>query len=182
MPTPRELVNSAPDFEFAALSAGVVHSKTRAKAVQEITLTLTAVRVHVADADGYGGAVIATLPDKNLMVIGSETNLVLTKDGTGYLTTVDLDASLGTAVATNATLASTMLNIQPKVDLDADTLAVTMQAHSLASTIVLTPVLDGATNKIYLNVAGATDGSNAAYVDATGTVTLFVIDLGNITS
>ena len=79
-------------------------------------------------------------------------------------------------------VATTLASNTAVVKDHADTLAVTMQAHSLASTIVLTPVLDGATNKIYLNVAGATDGSNAAYVDATGTVTLFVIDLGNITS
>lgn len=148
----------------------------------KLTLTLTNVEVAVADADDFGSAELCTLPDSNLIVVGCELNLELVKDGVGFINTTDLDVAVGTAAASNTTLATTMLNIHPKVDLDASDLSPALLSHSLAATPVLTGVLDGATNKVYLNISGATETSEDATVTATGTVTIFFIDVGNITS
>jgi hypothetical protein len=148
----------------------------------KLTLTLDGIVVAVADADDFGSAELCTLPDKNLLVIGCEVDLELVKDGVGFINTTDLDVALGTAAASNTTLATTMLNILPKVDLDASDLSPALASHSLATTPVLTGVQDGATNKVYLNVSGTTETGEAATITATGTVEIYLIDLGNTTS
>lgn len=150
--------------------------------VQKATFTVAAVVASVADANDYGSAALVTLPDSNIMVLGCEVDLTLTKDGTGYIATTDLDVALGTAAASNTTLSGTMLNILPKQDVDADSLTPTVQIHGLAATPVLTGIVDGASNIIYFNVSGPTETSEDATVTVDGSVYLYYIDLGNETS
>lgn len=162
-------------------ASGVTAASTPQQ-VQKLTLTVAAVAAAVADANDYGSAALVTLPDSNLLIIGCEVDLELTKDGTGYIAGTDLDVALGTAAASNTTLSGTMLDILPKVDLNDSDLTPALQSHSLAATPVLTGVLDGASNIIYFNVAGPTETSEDATVTVDGTIDLYYIDLGNRTS
>jgi hypothetical protein len=148
----------------------------------KMTLTLDGIVVAVADADDFGSAALVTLPDKNLIILGCEVDLELVKDGTGYIDTTDLDVAVGTAAASNTALSAGMVDVLPKVDLNATDLSPALDAHSLATTPVLTGVLDGATNQIFLNISGPTETSEDATVTATGTVEIYYIDLGNTTS
>lgn len=174
-----EVYNSA---AAATPATGVAVTSNKPISVRKMRLTLTNVLVSVADADDYGSAELCTLPDSNLVFMGAEANLTLTKDGTGYIATTDLDVALGTSAASNITLSGAMLNILPKQDVDADSLTPSLANHGLAATPVLTGVLDGATNKIYLNVSGPTETSQNGSVTVSGTVDLFYVDLGNVTS
>lgn len=150
--------------------------------VTKLTLTLDEVAVAVADADDFGSASLCTLPDRNLLIIGCEVDLELVKDGTGFIDTTDLDVALGTTAADNTTLPAGSVNILPKVDLNATDLSPALQSHSLAASPVLTPVLDAATNHVYLNISGPTETGEDATVTATGTVEIYFVDLGNTTS
>lgn len=167
---------------FTASDPTDVAVSTSPMALQKLTLTLSGVSAGVADADDFGSAALVTLPDTNLIVMGCEVNLELTKDGTGYIAATDLSVALGTAAASNTTLSSTMVNILPAQSLTASDLSPALAAHSLATTPVLTGILDGAANVIYLNVSGSTETSEDAVVTADGTVTIYYVDLGNITS
>lgn len=173
-----------PAAEAAASFTGEagVTATSQPMTVQKLTLALTDVVADVADADDFGSAALVTLPDTNMLILGCEVDLTLTKDGTGFIAATDLDVALGTAAASNTTLASTMLNVLPKQDVDADSLTPALAAHSLATTPVLTGVLDGAANVLYFNVSGPTETSEDATVTVDGTITLFYVDLGNETS
>ncbi len=148
----------------------------------KVTLTVDGVAAAVADADDYGSAELATLPDRNLIVLNCEVDLELVKDGVGYIDTTDLDVALGTAPASNTTLATTMLNILPKVDLNATDLSPALVSSSLAAAPVLTGILDAADNKIYFNVSGPTETGEDASVTVSGTIDIYYVDLGNRTS
>lgn len=161
---------------------GVAAAAVEPLALKKITLTLTDVLVAVADADDYGDAELLTLPDRNLIFIACEADLELTKDGVGFIAGTDLDVAIGTAAASNTTLDGLMDNLLPHVDLNASDLTPALQSHSLATTPALVGVLDGAANKIYLNISGPTETSEDATVTATGTIDLYFFDLGNRTS
>lgn len=166
----------------AAAATGVTATFNQAAPMRHIRVTLDAVAVAVAEADDFGSAELLTWPDKNILVAGCEVDLTLVKAGTtnGIVAATDLDVALGTSAASNATLASGMVNILPKQDVDTDSLSVALQAHSLAASPVLTPILDGATNKLYLNVACSITADDS--LTATGTIDIFYWDLGNVTS
>lgn len=163
-------------------AAGVTAAAAAAMFLKKVTITVVGKIATVADADDFGSVEILTLPDKNLVFVGAEVDLTLTKDGTGLLAATTLDAALGTAAASNTTLSGLMLNIHPKSDLDADDLAAVWKSHGLATTPVLTGVLDAATNKIYVNVAAVTEVGVAGTVTVDGVIDLYFLDLGNRTS
>jgi hypothetical protein len=152
--------------------------------LHRIRLKLDGLRLDVTEALDYGSVELCTLPDRNLIVIGCEANVSIVKAGTtnGIVAATDLDVAIGTAAASATTLATTMLNILPKVDIDTDALTVTLQSHSLAATPVLTGILDAATNKLYFNLVPIGGITADDYVTLTGTIDLFVFDLFNVTS
>jgi hypothetical protein len=152
--------------------------------LHRIRLQLDAVKFTVAGASDFGSVELCTFPDRNLIVIGAEINLSIVKGGaaTGIVAATDLDIALGTAAASSTTLSGAMLNILPKQDVDADSLTVTSQAHSLAATPVLTGILDAVDNKMYFNVAIPGLITVDDTLTLTGTIDLFVFDLFNVTS
>jgi hypothetical protein len=174
-------ITSLPEY---TASTDVAVSADAPVAVRKVTLALTDTVLPVTEALDYGSVELVTLPDKNLIVFGCEVDLSIVKgdavNGIGAAT--DLDVSLGTAAASATTLATTMLNILPKQDVDTDAVTVTVQAHSLAATPVLTGVLDGASNKIYLNAVPIGGITADDTLTVSGTVDLYVIDVGNRTS
>jgi hypothetical protein len=152
--------------------------------VKHVRMTLTDFVLSVAAAQDYGGTKICDLPDTNIMLLGVEADLVITKGGTtnGLVAATDLDVAVGTAVASNATLATTMINVLEKVDLNDNDLVVDFEAHSNDNSTSTFPLLiaDSATAALYLNIAASITADDTASVD--GTIDIFYIDLGNLAS
>lgn len=154
------------------------------RGVRHVRLSLTDVEVTVAAADDYGGTKLADLPDSNLMLLAVEVNLELTKGlaTNGIVGTTDVTVGLGTAVASNATLSGAMVNVLSGAALTATDETPAYAAHSQADGTLSYPVqlADSATLALYLNVAAAITADDS--ITATGTVDLFFVDTGNVTS
>lgn len=154
------------------------------KTVRHVRLTLAELSVAILEANDYGSAKICDLPDKNLMLLACECDLVLTKGGAtgGLEAAVDINTAIGTAAASASTLATTMLDVIDVVANTADQLTHTMKAHSQANTPANMPleIGDSATGALYLNLAAAITADDV--MTASGTVDLYFIDLGNVTS
>lgn len=173
------LVSGKPVTPATNVTAGT----QKERMVRHVQLTLSALSVAVLEANDYGSAKICDLPDTNLLLMAVETDLVLTKGGTtnGLVAGTALDVAIGTAAASNATLSSTMVNVVEKKDIDTSALAVDFNAHSNdnASSVMPLPIADGAT-ALYLNVAAAITADDA--LTASGTIDLYYLDVGNVTS
>ena len=140
----------------------------------------------VLAANDYGSLELMTWPDRNLHILGMEVDLTLVKGGVanGLLTTVDLDVGMGSAAASAATLATTMIDYLEKVDLDTDSLTLTLQANVLGQSTATFPkqLADAATNKLHLNVGLPVGITADDAITVTGNVDLYFVDLGNRTS
>lgn len=132
----------------------------------------------VAEADGFGSFEFADLPANPIALLAVELNLVLTKDGVGYLAASDLDVAVGTAAASNATLATTMLNVINKADFDASAIAPVVALHSASNSSPAPLVLPTGAKSLFLNVAGATETGEDASLSVSGTIDLTWMDLG----
>jgi hypothetical protein len=160
------------------------------EAVRHMRLTLTGAVVPVDDSDGeYGGLEILNLPDRNLLILNAEANLSCVKGAVanGIAAGDSVDFGIGTAIASANTLATTMQNVVPKTTVATNAATVTFAASTFSAVgtgAAALSVPDTATSKLYLN-ATTTGGSLMSADDtitATGTVDLWYIDLGNITS
>lgn len=153
---------------------------------QKMTLKLDGASLPVLAANDYGSLELLTWPDRNLHLLAVEADLTLVKGGVtnGIVAAKDLDVGMGTAAASNTTLATTMIDIIEKQDVDTDALTVTVKVHTIGQATATFPkqIADGATNKVFLNVAviGGITADDALSVS--GSVDFYVIDLGNRTS
>lgn len=149
-------------------------------------ITLSAATLTVLEANDYGSLKLCDLPDRNMLLLGVETDLVLTKQGNtnGIVAATDLDVSVGTAAASATTLADGMLNIIEKKDLDTNALAVDLEAHSNdnATTVFPLPVADGASSAVYLNAVAIGGITADSSISVSGTVDIWYMDLGNLSS
>lgn len=156
----------------------------RERSVRHVRLTLAELSVAITAANDYGGTKICDLPDKNIMILACEVDLVLTKGGVtnGLVAATDINTAVGTAVASASTLAGAMIDVIDLVANTADVLVHDMEAHSQANTPANMPleVGDGAAIALYLNLAATITANDA--MTASGTVDLFYLDLGNVTS
>lgn len=165
--------------------SAVAVSRDELRAVRMIELEITELTVTMLAANDYGSSKISDLPDTNLLVVGAECDLVVTKAGTtsGIVATTDLICGIGTTATADTTIGTTDQNIIPATTLSTDALAVDLEVHNLATTFAGLGILDGSSNAIYFNVA--VTGSNPSADDSisvSGTLRLFVLDLGNMTS
>lgn len=163
-------------------AAGVTLAFSRLRNVRHMRLTVAAAEIAIADADDFGSVKLVDMADSNIVILGFEADLTLTKDGVGILATTDMDVAVGTAAASNTTLATTMLNVIDNRDIDGDTADVAFDAHSNDNG---TPALvfgDDAGLALYLNISAPTETSEDGSVLASGTVDIFFIDTGNVTS
>ena len=156
----------------------------REKSVRYVRLTLAELSVSIDESDDYGGTKICDLSDNNIMILACETDLLLTKAGTsnGLVSATDLTTAVGTAVASNATLSGTMVDVIDLVANTADSLTHDFDAHSQENTAPNMPleVADTATTALYLNGSASITATDT--FTATGTIDLYYIDLGNVTS
>lgn len=183
---PRPSLPFAPNALLPPANAGqVMQVLNHATAVQRIRLTLTSVKVSIADADAYGGTLLGYMPDKNFIWLGGEANLTWVKDGAGILTSENPKVAIGQAIATNATLSSTMSDL-----INGGSTGGSSIGTGLTGSVVMhsndnaTPALvfldDAATLGIFLNSSVNPTGDGTILYS--GTVDLYFIDLGNITS
>lgn len=156
----------------------------RERTVRHVRLTLAELSVAITAALDYGGTKICDLPDKNVMILACECDLVLTKGGVtnGLEAATDINTAIGSAVASASTLATTMVDVIDIVNNTAASLTHDMDAHSQANTPANMPLelADSATAALYLNLAAAITADDA--MTATGTIDLYYLDLGNVTS
>jgi hypothetical protein len=158
----------------------------QALVVRRARLVLSAAVVSVTEALDYGSLKICDLPDRNLLLLGVEVDLVVTKEGNtnGIVAATDLDLGIGTAAASATTLATTMIDIIEQVNADTDALAVDMEAHSNDQATAVFPkkIADGASTALYLNVVPVAGITADSSVSVTGYIDIFYIDLGNLSS
>jgi hypothetical protein len=165
---------------------GVVASGTAVSTVAFLpklsTRRFDADTIAVLAANDYGSIKIMDLPDRNIAILHVEVDLTLVKEGNtnGLVATSDLDVGVGTAAASNATLATTMINVLEKTDLNDDALTVQYEAVSLGQSTAAPPIFvaDSATNALYLNVGGPNITADSS-LEVTGFVDVYWVDLGN---
>lgn len=153
---------------------------------QKITLKLSGAELAIDEADDYGSLLLMTWQDRNIHILGLEADLTLVKGGltNGLLAATDLDVGMGSAAASNTTLATTMIDYMEKQDLDDDALSVDLQVHTLGQSTATFPkqLADAAANKLYLNAAAVGGITASDTLTVTGEVDIYFIDLGNRTS
>ena len=150
--------------------------------LSRLRLTLTNAVVSVAYANAYGSLKIFTWPNTNFRIQQARANLTIVKDGSVYLAADTPDVAVGTAAASNSTLATTMINVLEQESL-AGTLSATYQRLGAHTASAVLDVAAGTTNYLYLNASGAPGaGSGTGTLTATGNVDLFFNDFGLATS
>ncbi len=143
-----------------------------------LRLTLAAVSITVTNAHKYGGTQILLWPNSNIVVLSARMNLQVTKDGVGILAADAPDIAVGSATASNTTLATTMIDTVEQVAMAGVALTEAAQKNG-PHTAGLRFITAGATNKLFLNAGttgntGAVDGS----LLASGTIDVIAMDLG----
>lgn len=165
------------------VSAVTVTEKIRQ--VRHSIFKLNALSVTVLAANDYGSAKISDLPDTNMLVLGAECDLVVTKGGvtSGLVAATDIICGIGTTATADTTIGTTDQNIIAATTLSTNALALDLDVHNLAASAALVGILDGPSNALYFNVAATgSDPSADDSVSVTGTLDLYWIDLGNVTS
>lgn len=147
-------------------------------------LTLTNFAIAVLAANDYGGTKLLDLPDRNLLILGIEVDCVVTKQGNtnGIVAATDITMAIGTAVASNATLSGTMIDIIEGTAITPDTLAVDFEKHTNDQATAVFPkkIADADAAALYMNIAAAITADSSVTVN--GTIDIFYIDLGNVVS
>lgn len=179
--------NLSDGFSLPINEAGSgVTIKNEHLSVKRARLTISGATLSIAAADDFGSLKLCDLPDRNLMLLGVEVDLVLTKEANtdGVVAATDLDVGVGTAAASATTLATTMIDIIEKADLDTNAAAVDFHAHSNDQSTATFPkrIADSATAALFLNAVavGGIEADSSLTVD--GTVDIFYVDLGNLSS
>lgn len=156
--------------------------KDEAVVIRRARITLTNAVLTVTAALDYGSLKVCDLPNRNLMLLAVEADLTLVKEGNtnGIVAATDLDVGMGTAAASATTLASTMIDVLEKVDVDTDALSVTFQRHSNDQSTATFPkrIADDANAALFLNavpIAGITADST---LTVSGTIDVFYVDVG----
>lgn len=162
--------------------AATVRIQDQAVAVRRARVTLTSFVISVTQALDYGSAKIVDLPFRNMLIMGVEVDCSVVKGGAtnGIVAATDLDMAIGTAAASSTTLASTMINIIEKKDIDDNALTVTFAAHSNDNATSVAPfkIADGSTAALYMNAVAVAGITADDTLTVTGTVDIYYMDLG----
>jgi len=176
--------NLSLDVPPGAVAADDTVARGQRLGVQRVDLQLSGLTINVAEADGYGSAKLCDLPDSNLLLLGCEADLVVTKAGTtdGIEAATELDLAIGTAPASASPLATNMINVVEKKDVDDVALGVDFEGHSSdnATSVMPIHVVDSASAALYLNLACTITVDDS--VLCSGIVRFFYVDLGNLAS
>jgi hypothetical protein len=152
------------NYPAAANSARLIK---RAMPLLEARFDLTGVVISLTAANDYGGTKIADAANTNMLIAGGIIDAVATMAGFTANVGTGVTFGLGSAVASNATLASTMQDYVPVTSATGAAATATLKAHSF-------DIGGGGPALIFLD-AHATNNDlflNAACPVATGTGTL----------
>lgn len=170
---------SAFDNANAAYTAknGAAITYTRPRALQHMRITLTNCAVTSDSVNHYGSQEILDLPNAGIFIVGSRDNLSCVKDGVHFISSDAPNVAVGTAAASNATLSGTMINVVEQAALAGAALTETVTVNGPHSNTAL-QIAKGASNKVYLNVAGTMGGGGSGVLTVSGTIDLFFFDFG----
>lgn len=156
----------------------------RLKATRHVRLTLTAATLSIDEGDDYGSLKLCDLADTNIMLMALEADLELVKGevSNGLEAATDVTVAAGTAAASNSTLSGAMVDVLTGIALTASDASPAYQIHSHADASLTYPIKlgDSATLALYLNAAASITATDALTI--TGTVDLYFVDVGNVTS
>lgn len=155
-------------------------------AIRRARFSIENLVISVAAADDFANAKLCDLPDRNIAILQAELvgSAVFSGD---YATNDDPSLGVGTAIASNATLATTMQDVIAKTDFtnitkDAAT-ALAMSRLGATGSLTVLNIGDGAANALYLNVGNNGDVlSDVGTVTVNGTFDLWYVELGNVGS
>ncbi len=167
---------------LVATPAEAVLTFDRVRHVRHARITLTALVIAVANADDFGGEKILDLPDSNIMILGTEVDLVVTKGLTasGIVGTTDIVMGVGTAVGSAQPLTGAMIDVLTAAfTADEDVVDYEQHTHDLSSP-ALVFADDSATGALFLNIAAVITADDD--VTVSGTIDIYYVDLGNVTS
>jgi hypothetical protein len=170
----------APVDLASVFTAGVgvaVGAPLGSQGIQRVRLTLTAAVVAATNAHKYGSLLLLTWPNANIKLVRARMNLTGTKDGAQIQAADQPTVALGSAAASNTTLATTMIDTADTVTMAATAAAVVQKNGN--ATQADRQIAAGATNYVYLNIGatGNTGGGDGS-VAFTGTIDLFYVNLG----
>ena len=149
------------------------------------TINLNAARVSVTDTAAYGGQKIYDFPEGRILVLGVTASIrwaVTSARASTINDSASLTWGVGTATASNATLATTMVDLIPKTTKVLDG---AVAAYTTASTAALAASAHfdgtGTAKDAFLNAAfeTGTDIDGDGTLAATGTVTIVWVQLGD---
>lgn len=161
----------------------VTNNIHRVHGLQHVQLTISGLVIPVTTALVYGSAKIALLPRRNLVLMNAEAKMTALKGNiaTGIVAATSVSFGVGTAIASNTVLSTTMQNVVPITTDAASHLLAVFGAPRFAAVAATTPlsIPESATAALFLNCASA-----ATTVDDTltfnGTLDLWYFDLGNV--
>lgn len=167
-----------------APGTGVAIASDRIRPVRHVRLELSGFILSIAADDDFGGTKLCDLPDSNITLLAVELDLELVKGGVvnGLVAATDVTVAVGTAVASNSTLSGAMVDVLTGIALTAADLSPALQIHSHADGTLDYPIelADAATLALFLNAAAAITADDALTIS--GTVDLYYLDVGNVTS
>lgn len=158
--------------------------------VRQVTLTLTALPLTITDALAYLGTKLADFPDGDISILGGTFNLVTTTTSTIATTLkagVTMGIAVGTATATNKTLATTMIDLIPgtgqSVPTGPTSTVINVAPAAIKARLIAAAKFDGTTTAkaIYLNIGIPTDTDidGNATVTVSGTIKLTYVAHGD---
>jgi len=181
---PTSLTNTENVGSAITPGTGVTAQDQPTSMIRHIQLTLAAFSVAITAANDYGGTKLLDLPDSNLVLLGAEADLEMVKGEVtnGLEDTTDVTVAMGTAVASNATLSGAMVDVLTGIAYTATDASPAHQIHSHADASLTYPILlsDSATLAVFFNASALITASDALTIS--GTVDLYFLDVGNITS
>ena len=150
--------------------AGASAVATSIPGVFMTTIAFTARALAVTDALAYAGTKVFDFPEGRIYILGAIGSLrfgISTDPTTTINASADLDWSLGTVTASSITLASTMVDLIPKVDAPLAAAQTTLNTAT-AGTLAAAAFFDGTVTPVdaFLNVSFPTN----TQIDADGTL------------
>ncbi len=163
-----------------SVAAADASAKGECLTIRREILTLTALRVDVTAANDFGGTLVATFPDSNLLILGFKADLAVTVDGTGIATAATIDVALGNIASTGITAAALDDGDEYIDEYSAIGAGVTgtADAHSNdnATPAIVFYDAGAAADEVWINVEATLSADG--WADFTGTIEVFYIDLG----
>ena len=152
--------------------------------VQNVTIPVTNLQVSVADgAPGFGTAVIAGLPEGNILFLGAVTYLQFNTDDADVTATFDGDFSIGTVPTVDNDVAdANEADIIPSTAMGAATAKLSPVIRGVSTDALGGLIIDNTANTLELNLNVLIDDaaiSGAAVFTVNGTVSLAYLVMGD---